>query len=65
MHDLSHSMVHYILTIHKLKEMNIESDDFKISKLMKYVKSKEKGQISDYEIISLLNESEIYTVAYQ
>jgi len=50
---------------HKLKEMNIETDDFNISKLMNYVKSKEKGQVSDYEIISLLNESEINTVAYQ
>lgn len=55
----------YELIKHKLKEMNIETDGFNISKLMNYVKSKEKCQVSDYEIISLLNENEINTVAYQ
>jgi 2-isopropylmalate synthase len=50
---------------HKLKEMNIQTDENNVSKLMNYVKTKEKGEVSDYEIISLLNESEINKIAYQ
>ncbi len=49
----------------KLKNMNIKTDKYNISKLMDYVKSKEKGTISDYEIINLLNEKEVNDLVYQ
>jgi len=50
---------------HKLKEMNFKTDQNNIIKLMNYAKSKEKGAVTNYEIISLLNESEINKIAYQ
>ena len=50
---------------HKLIEMNIETNENNISKIMEYAKSKEKGEVSNYEIISLLNENEINKIAYQ
>jgi len=50
---------------HKLKEMNMKIDENNIKKLMNYVKSKEKGAVTDYEIINLLNDSEINKIAYQ
>ena len=50
---------------HKLKEMNIDTNNNNINRLMEYAKSKEKGTVSNYEIISLLNESEVNKIAYQ
>jgi len=49
----------------KLKQMNINTGNDDITRLMQYVKSKEKGEVSDYEIINLLNENEINGIAYQ
>jgi len=49
----------------KLKQMNINTDDDNITRLMQYVKSKEKGTVSDYEIINLLNEREMNSIVYQ
>jgi len=50
---------------HKLKQMNINPNDENLTRLMHYVKSKEKGTVTDYEIINILNEKEINSIVYQ
>jgi len=50
---------------HKLKQLKIKTRRDDILRLMKYVKSREKGTISDYEIISVINEPMINGIAYQ
>ena len=50
---------------HKLKQMNINLDNENLTRLMHYVKSKEKGTVTDYEIINILNEKEINSIVYQ
>lgn len=49
----------------KLKQMKIHSDEKNVNKIMEYAKSKEKGTITDYEIINLLNYNEIVRMGYQ
>jgi 2-isopropylmalate synthase len=49
----------------KLKKMKINIDNNNISRLMNYIKSKEKGIVSDYEIINLLNENKLNGIEYQ
>ena len=49
----------------KLEQMNIVACNDNVTKIMHYVKSKEKGIVSDNEIINLLNLEPIERFAYQ
>lgn len=49
----------------KLKQMNIDTDKDNVNRIMQYVKSKEKGTVTDFEIINLLNENGHHWPGYQ
>ena len=49
----------------KLEQMAIAVCDDNVTKIMHHVKSKEKGNVSDSEIIGILNNSEIQMPVFQ
>jgi 2-isopropylmalate synthase len=50
---------------YKLKTLNLDACDSNVSNVLKYAKSKEKGFISNSEIINLINNNSIKNIEFQ
>lgn len=48
----------------KLQQIGVSTNNDNITRIMRYVKSKEKGTVSDEELRGLLNISEIESVMF-
>jgi len=49
----------------KLEQMEIAVCDDNVTKIIHYVKSKEKGTVSDNEILEILNDNELQGPMFQ